>query len=83
MTRSEVTACLWSQTCRFRHFLGHFGPKNAIFEKKIDFLHNGNSYYFWILGLALVLHFKNGSSENGHFDVFSLLPNVFFGMGQV
>ena len=37
MTRSEVTACLWPQTCRFRHFLGHFGPKNAIFEKKSFF----------------------------------------------
>ena len=24
MTRSEVTACLWPQTCRFRHFLGHY-----------------------------------------------------------
>merc|ERR1712055_464843 len=52
-------------------FLGHFGPKNAIFEKKIDFLLNCNSYYFRILGLALVLHFKNGSSENGLRSTFS------------
>ena len=55
----------------FSTFFGPFRPKKCNFWKKIDFLLNCNSYYFWILGLALVLHFKNGSSENGLRSTFS------------